>query len=107
MFEKSRKNVYCLLVINKQFSFLRYFKKFLLGDFSKYFCEGIIKLSIIFKRYNFKNLKKAFSEKVFGTFTFLGSFKYYHFCHIKNLEVSKYVLQNTFYFCTFSNIVIY
>ena len=45
------------------------------------------------------------TKKFFGTFIFLESFKHYKFCNIKIFEVSKYVLQNTFYFCTFSNTV--
>ena len=42
------------------------------------------------------------SKQVFRNFYFLGSSKDHKFCNIKNLEVSKYMLTNTFYLFTFT-----
>ena len=86
---KSRKNVFCLLALNKQLFLLRYFKNFLPDDFSKYFRESIMKLSETSKSTYLKIPKQRFWKKckrkrclisvcnkeVFWYFYFFGKFQ--------------------------------
>ena len=47
------------------------------------------------------------TEKFYDTFTFLGSFKYYKICNIKNFEVPKYVLLCTSHHKILSTFVLF
>ena len=63
-YAKSKKKVYCLLGLNKQLSFLWYFKKNLPVGFSKYFRESTMKISETSKSTILKTSKKSAKEKV-------------------------------------------
>ena len=92
---------------------MRYFKTFLLDNFSKYFRENVMKLSETTKTTNKKPQKKQFYEKSqresyltnadkkkFSVFYFFGKSQR---LQIYNIKTSKCKIQNNFYFCTFSN----